>query len=211
MVGADGGWSDVRRFIIASKNTNGDGNGNGKKEGGEVEQRWKPDFAGVDAIYGVSKRIESAVEDGEDTGGEGEQREGDTHWVFVDGGMASTWALEEGKMFWTISLFSKTPPGREKKSPKPQEGEDKLYGANVSLGGYGFEETKTALESYENAWHPTAGNFGKLLRNSERIVRTPLWYRAWEGDEIGGGDVVVIGDAARLMLPTSGQGTYFLL
>jgi FAD-dependent urate hydroxylase len=194
VVGADGGWSDVRRHIILSKLKNGNGDEDG-------DERWKPDFAGADAIYGVSRPAER---DGEDEGG----KEGDTHWVFLESGMGSSWALREGKTFWTISYLSKTPPERKRVTGETMRGEEaKLCGASVSLGGYGFEDTKRVLEKYEDVWHPVAGTFGNLLRSSERIVRTPLWYRAWEGDEIGGENAVLIGDAARLMLPTSGQGT----
>jgi FAD-dependent urate hydroxylase len=197
VVGADGGWSEVRR-LITSKAKNGDRQGSG-----EGNERWKPEFAGADAIYGVSRPAER---DGGDAVDEG-AREGDTHWVFLESGMGSTWALREGKVFWTISYLSKTPPDRKIEVGEARRGEDdKLYGANVSLGGYEVEDTKRILEKYENVWHPVVGNFGNLFRNSERIVRTPLWYRAWEGDEIGGENMVLIGDAARLMLPTSGQG-----
>jgi 2-polyprenyl-6-methoxyphenol hydroxylase-like FAD-dependent oxidoreductase len=199
VVGADGGWSEVRRCIIASKN------GNGEEE---QAKRWKPDFAGADAIYGISRQVEQS-----DAGGENVEesnrkpKEGDTHWVFLESGMASTWALREGKLFWTISVLSKTPPEKKRVAGSNQEqGDGSLYGASVTLGGYELEDTKTVLQRYEDVWHPVAGNLGNLLRSSERIVRTPLWYRAWEADEIAGENVVLIGDAARLMLPTSGQG-----
>lgn len=199
VVGADGGWSEVRRGIIAS-NTPRDG----KMDQDQVDRRWKPDFAGADAIYGVSRRIER------ENGDEGnEQREGDTHWVFLDGGLASTWALAEGKTFWTLTYLSKTPPERKSGLASKQE-EASLYGAPVNLGRCSLEETRAVLEKYEKAWHPTAGTFGNLLKNSERIVRTPLYYRAWEAEEIAGENVVLIGDASRLMLPTSGQGICLL-
>jgi FAD-dependent urate hydroxylase len=197
VVGADGGWSEVRRLIM-SKAKNGDRQGIG-----EGDERWKPEFAGADAIYGVSRRAER---DGGDAVDEG-AKEGDTHWVFLESGMGSSWALREGKVFWNISYLSKRPPDRKIEVGEARRREDdKLYGASVSLGGYEIEGTKRILEKYENVWHPVEGNFGNLFRNSERIVRTPLWYRAWEGDEIGGENMVLIGDAARLMLPASGQG-----
>jgi 2-polyprenyl-6-methoxyphenol hydroxylase-like FAD-dependent oxidoreductase len=199
VVGADGGWSEVRRCIIASKT------GKGEEE---QAKRWKPDFAGADVIYGISRPMERSDASGENVEESGRKsKEGDTHWVFLESGIASTWALREGKLFWTISALSKTPPGRKKVAGSNQEqGDGSLYGANATLGGYELENTKKALERYENAWHPVAGKFGNLLRSSERIVRTPLWYRAWEADEIARENVVLIGDAARLMLPTSGQG-----
>ena len=169
-----------------------------EKEKEMIEQRWRPEFAGADVVYGVSRV-------GRESGEEGADDEGDTHWVFLDGGMASTWALPEGKVFWTLTSLSKTQPAKPGRS---KDAEYSLYGAPVSLGGYTLEDTRAFLEKHEEVWHPTAGDFGSLFRNSERIVRTPLWYRAWEGEDIAGENVVLIGDAARLMLPTSGQGRH---
>jgi 2-polyprenyl-6-methoxyphenol hydroxylase-like FAD-dependent oxidoreductase len=219
VVGADGGWSFVRRLIVASKTTPTSlskvkGKVEGKEEEREMEAQrksWSPAFAGADAIYGISRRMKRSG----DLEGEGEeQREGDTHWVFLNGGMGSTWALREGKVFWTLTFFTKTPPERKSASATRRgegERESNLYGASVSLGGYSLEETQKVLEKYENAWHPTAGTFGNLLQNSERIVRTPLYSRAWEAEEIAGENMVLIGDASRLMLPTSGQGIFFVI
>jgi FAD-dependent urate hydroxylase len=206
VVGADGGWSDVRRFIISSIPKDSE-NGAGREE--EIEKRWKQYFAGADAIYGISRRVENEGE----VGNEEEQREGDTHWVFLDGGMGSTWALAEGKVFWTLSVLSPSPPQRSatKPSPSTSTSSPSLYGAAIHLGSHSLESTKAVLSKYENAFHPVAGTFGNLLKNSERIVRTPLYYRAWESDEIAASNVVLIGDAARLMLPTSGQGANFAI
>jgi FAD-dependent urate hydroxylase len=190
VVGADGGWSGVRKFICEEMNW-------------DVDKRWKPYFSGADGIYGVSKQIErpSNDEDGN------EVKAGDTHWVLLDSGTASTWALPGGRQFWTISFPSKSPPNREPKVLEAQKpNQEKLYGADVTLGGHSFEETEAFLQKFEDAWHPAAGNFGELFRRSERIVRAPLWYRAWEEDEIGEKNAVLIGDASRLMLPSSGQG-----
>jgi 2-polyprenyl-6-methoxyphenol hydroxylase-like FAD-dependent oxidoreductase len=208
VVGADGGWSGVRRFIISSIPKDGE-NAEGREE--EIEKKWKPYFAGADAIYGISRRVEHEGEVGNGV----EQREGDTHWVFLDGGMGSSWALAEGKVFWTLSVLSPSPPERSATKPSTSTSTStsspSLYGAAIHLGGHSLEATKATLEKYENAYHPIAGTFGNLLKNSEKMVRTPLYYRAWESDEIATSNVVLIGDAARLMLPTSGQGANFAI
>ena len=191
VVGADGGWSVVRREIMEGL------------DGGKGE-KWKPSFAYADGLYGVSKPIENPrAVDGED-----EMKDGDTHWVLLDRGTASTWALPGGRQFWTICFPSDTPPARARAGDGTQKQRvDKLYGADLTLGGYDLEETKQILKKYENAFHPVAGSFKELYKRSERIVRAPLWYHAWDEKEIGGKNIVVIGDASRLMLPTSGQGT----
>ena len=207
VVGADGGWSLVRRHIVSLSE---DGKESKDKKVNQLD-RWKPEFAHADGIYGVSKPIESSetINAGVRQRDIEEVEDGDTHWVLLDSGTASTWALPGGRQFWTISFPSEKPPRREHvtdemRKPKPL----KLYDADITLGGYTLEETEEVLRKYESAWHPVAGSFGELFRRSERIVRASLWYRAWEEHEIGGKNVVVMGDAARLMLPTSGQGSF---
>jgi FAD-dependent urate hydroxylase len=200
VVGADGGWSAVRRHIISTAPVL-------KRKDGEPG-RWKPAFAYADGIYGVSKPIDrSHTVEGEEA-----VKDGDTHWVLLDSGTASSWALPGGRQFWTISFPSDTPPDRTSGPAEPQKRNPaQLYGADLTLGGYDFEETRQILEKYENSFHPIAGSFGELYKKSEKIVRAPLWYQAWEAREIGLNNIVVIGDASRLMLPTSGQGKVVLV
>ena len=78
-------------------------------------------------------------------------------------------------------------------------------------GVYDRESSIEILRKHSGVYHPVAGTFGKLLAASERIIRTPLRQRVWEEEEIRYGNVAVIGDAARLMLPNSGQGTSFAI
>lgn len=199
VVGADGGWSVVRRHIMATV---------AAADGGDGADRWKPEFAYADGIYGVSKPMDRACA----TESEEDVQDGDTHWVLLDSGTASTWALPGNKQFWSISFPSNLPPKRLSAAEHPQKKKvDKLYDADLILGGYDLQETQEILKRYENAFHPIAGTFGELYKRSERIVRAPLWYHAWEESEIGGKNVVVIGDASRLMLPTSGQGLSYLI
>lgn len=197
VVGADGGWSVVRRHIMATVAAADGGDGR------DGTDRWKPEFAYADGIYGVSKPMNRACV----TESEEDVQNGDTHWVLLDSGTASTWALPGGRQFWSISFPSNLLPKGPSGTGHPQKKKvDKLYDADVILGGYDMQETREILKRYENAFHPIAGTFGELYKRSERIVRAPLWYHAWEESEIGGKNVVVIGDASRLMLPTSGQG-----
>lgn len=194
VVGADGGWSVIRRHIMATA---------AEADGRDGADGWKPEFAYADGIYGLSKPMNRACT----TDSEEDVQDGDTHWVLLDSGTASTWALPGGRQFWTISFPSNFAPKRPSAAEHPQKQKvDKLYGADLILGGYDLQETQEILKRYENAFHPIAGNFGELYKRSERIVRAPLWYHAWEETEIGGKNIVVIGDASRLMLPTSGQG-----
>ncbi|KAJ5130267.1 FAD/NAD(P)-binding domain-containing protein [Penicillium bovifimosum] len=199
VVGADGGWSVVRRHIMATA---------AAADGGQGADRWKPEFAYADGIYGVSKPMDRA----RSTESEEDMQDGDTHWVLLDSGTASTWALPGGRQFWSISFPSNLPPKRMTAAEHLQKQKvDKAYGADLILGGYDLQETRGILKRHENAFHPIAGNFEELYKRSERIVRAPLWYHAWEESEIGGKNIVVIGDASRLMLPTSGQGAGFAI
>lgn len=188
LVGADGSWSQVRKHIITSQPEL-----QGEKPAAE---RWKPGFSFADGIYGISKAV---VGEGCDEG-----KPGDTECILLDSGTASTWALPDGKQFWTISVASAEPPPY----PTSKERSD-MYGAHINTGGYTAESTREILERYENVWHPVARTFGELFRNSERIVRSSLWHQAWEPNDVARGNVVVIGDASRVMVPSSGQGACF--
>ena len=190
VVGAEGIWSTVRRCINER---------NPKDEISKIkpEERWKPEFSYSEGIYGVSTKM-----------GDVETDLGDTHWILLDSGTASTWALPDGKQFWTISLPSPAPPLRSS-TERHLAQEYTRDGAQVNTGGYSAESTEAILKAHENVWHPVSGTFGEVFRNSERIVRAALWHRAWEAEEISGRNIVAIGDAGRAMLPTSGQGACF--
>lgn len=187
VVGCDGNWSSVRKHIIQQKGAE------------HVERSWAPDFPFCEGIYGISSKVQDAA-----VGGNGR---GDTHWILLDEGVASTWALPDGKLFWTISIPQNNPPGRHSEQAPSGEGKQSLYGAEVTCGGYSFESTVELLRKHESVFHPVSGSFQDIFKHSERIVRAPLWHKAWEVDEIGNKNTVVIGDAARAMVPSSGQGT----
>ncbi|KAH7416767.1 hypothetical protein BKA64DRAFT_566233 [Cadophora sp. MPI-SDFR-AT-0126] len=189
VVGGDGNWSSVRKFIIQQQWPD------------KVETRWKPEFPFCSGIYGVSEKFENAEGKGNEPG--------DTHWVLLDQGVASTWALPDGKMFWTISLPEALPPVRSTSGDSSET--QTLYGADVSCGGYTFESTVEILRKHESVFHPFASTFGAIFKNSSRIVRAPLWHKVWDVGEIGSHNAVVIGDASRAMLPSSGQGACFAI
>ena len=108
--------------------------------------------------------------------------DGRAHVVFTRGGCCSTWALPGGRQFWT---------------------------AHAAAGGGAGAAARAILDQYAAVWHPTAGTFGALFRSAERVGRVALWQRAWEAHEIRRwGNAVVVGDAARVMVPASGQGAW---
>lgn len=84
-------------------------------------------------------------------------------------------------------------------------------GKVIESSVYKEDETLEILKRHAGVFHPVTGTFGKLLECSERIIRTPLRQRVWEENEIQVGNVVLIGDAGRLMLPSSGQGIHSFL
>ncbi|KAL2064640.1 hypothetical protein VTL71DRAFT_3777 [Oculimacula yallundae] len=189
LVGGDGNWSLVRKFIIEQQWPK------------ELQNRWAPDFPFCSGIYGVCDKIEGLEGKGNDPG--------DTHWMLLDQGMTSTWALPDGKMFWTLSLPETHPPERSVEQGSPVS--RSLYGVDISCGGYSFESTAGILQSHESVFHPFAGTYGAIFRDSSCIVRAPLWHKVWDVSEIGSDNAVVIGDASRAMLPSSGQGACFAI
>lgn len=80
----------------------------------------------------------------------------------------------------------------------------------MTTGGYSLESTEALLRHFDGYWFPRIGACGAMFRDSEKIVRAPLWQRVFEAAETTNADaeanLVVLGDAGRVMLPTSGQG-----
>lgn len=159
---------------------------------------WKPEFMGASALYGISRR----------PAGTDEEVLGRGHAVLLHVGGVSTWALPGGRQFWCVSVPEATLPV----AGDNRVVEDSEYG-NVTTGGYSLESTEALLRQFDAHWYPRVGACGAMFRDSEKIVRAPLWQRVFEAAETTNegaeANLVVLGDAGRIMLPTSGQGAGF--
>ncbi|KAF8213702.1 hypothetical protein K438DRAFT_1915627 [Mycena galopus ATCC 62051] len=160
LVGADGGFSAVRKFILHERHPS------------TSEARWLPDFMGMTGFYGISTPAEALAE----TRTHAETRES-THAIWLDDGNLSAAPLPSGKIRWDLIISEKNPPD--------------------------FSSSVEILKKHAGIYHPVVGNFGRLLESATRIIRSPLRQRVWTEEEIQRGNVVLIGDAARLMLPSN--------
>lgn len=188
VVGADGGWSEVRKSILKKRGIRG--------------ERWEPPFMGQTGFYGISA-LGEGVEKGEAWDS--------THGVWLDRGNLSTSPLPGGKIRWDLILPEKTPPTPSAISNQESFNEGKGWESKIAPGVYPKSETIAILRQHMGIYHPVTGTFGNMLAASTRIIRTPLRQQVWEKEEIQCGNVVLIGDASRLMLPSSGQGTAFAI
>lgn len=201
LVGADGGYSGVRKFILDKR--------------GAADARWLPDFMGLTGFYGISASRKAA--------GAATHNFEDSHLIFLDEGFLATGPCPDGKTRWDLILPEKQPPevatttcattsldaaaSPDAKIPKHIVANEEPWQSVITPGQYPLSSTIETLQRHRNVFHPYAGRFEALLTSADRIIRTPLRQRVWREDEIQCGNAVVIGDAARLMLPTSGQGT----
>lgn len=194
LVGADGGFSSVRKSILHERDPS------------TAEERWLPDFMGMTGFYGISTPREALVE----TEADADMKES-THALWLDDGNLSVAPLPGGKLRWDLIVSEKNPPDPAGPvEPSVAGGSDSAqWEAAIMPGMYTPSSSIEILRKHVGIYHPVVGNFGKLLESAERIIRSPLRQRVWTKEEIQCGNVVLIGDAARLMLPSSGQGTGF--
>lgn len=191
LVGADGGYSSVRKFVLD------------QRDAATAESRWLPDFMGLTGIYGVgtaAKAKEATVDFS------------DSHCIWLDRGFLATGPCPDGKFRWDLVLPENEPPSASAPlSPTSQESKAEPWQSLILPSQYTSESTVDILREHLNVYHPYSGTFEGLVASSDRIIRTPLRQRVWKEDEIQHGNVVLLGDAARLMMPTSGQGTGFAI
>ncbi|PKS10117.1 hypothetical protein jhhlp_001867 [Lomentospora prolificans] len=197
LVGADGGFSKIRRFILE------------KRDPFTAAAKWMPGFFGMTGIYGISSIERTAEQDSTQ------------HCIWLDRGFAATGPCPDSKYRWDLILHESSPPeyveGASTTAPSNEgltditDPTEKKWADLMEPGLYLHASTLDILRAHKHVFHPIAGTFENLFSSSDRIIRTPLRQRVWEEDEIQWNNTVTIGDAARLMLPTSGQGTGFAI
>ncbi|KAI5457472.1 hypothetical protein BGZ63DRAFT_365011 [Mariannaea sp. PMI_226] len=192
IVGADGGFSSVRKFILEQKHR------------GTASARWLPDYMGLTGFYAVSTAVKAKGASAQFS---------DSHCTWLENGFLASGPCPDGKIRWDLVLPEAKPPAST--SPiqsvsEPRSDEERWQSAIVS-SQYPYDETVEILRKHIDIFHPYAGTLKSLFNSADRIIRAPLRQRVWAQDEIQYQNMVLVGDAARLMLPTSGQGTGFAI
>ncbi|KAL9607662.1 MAG: hypothetical protein Q9167_007442 [Letrouitia subvulpina] len=213
LVGADGAWSIVRKHLYTTPSPAGE----------KVDGDWMPKFQNGQIMHGISSAHTS------------DKRPTMYSVGLVSAGVGS-WYLKNNRQMWTIyDAPCAAPPGTAESRVVSALADKELsekWNAQVFTGGYDRASTEAFIDKYRNVWHPSAGTFGNLFEVSEKIVRVGLWQKLftrlgnvqWESQEQrpkecgndngvrdGKGNIVLIGDAARVLMPTAGQGAAFAI
>lgn len=203
VVGAEGTWSIVRRHIL-----------NGRYGHKEAEKKWAPEFQQASNIYGISRLDKCALP--ADTIPKHALE--DTHGCWLNSGHLSTSPLPGGMIRWDLQLAEiEDPPPFAASRPalsshiQPVEEEQENWISKISLGTYQKERTVELLRRHSGVYHPVTETFGRMVAASTRIFHSPLRQTAWDQKEIQHGNIVCIGDAAKVAMPSSGQGTSFAI
>ncbi|KAF7538879.1 hypothetical protein G7Z17_g12557 [Cylindrodendrum hubeiense] len=192
LVGADGGFSSVRKFILDQRNST------------TASDRWLPDFMGLTGFYGVSANIKAKGAPAQFS---------DSQLIWLDQGYLASGPCSDGKIRWDLVLTEKKSPSSNSPLESiPESTTDaERWQSAIIPSQYPYNSTVDILRKHNNVYHPYSGTLGELFGTADRIIRTPLRQRVWKQDEIQCGSTVLIGDASRLMMPTSGQGTGFAI
>ncbi|OBR09399.1 Salicylate hydroxylase [Colletotrichum higginsianum IMI 349063] len=216
LVGADGGYSAVRRRILTLRDPQ------------TAARRWLPDHMGMTGIYGISSADKMPASHAP------ERPFSESHSVWLPRGFLATGPCPGNMFRWDLILPEEAAP-EARADPADEEtqahhakygdgnrdgdGDEEPWHDAIAAGQYPRSATVAILRAHLRLRHPFAGDFATMLASADRIIHTPLRQRVWQRDEIqwaapdtrGAGPVVLLGDAARLMLPTSGQGTGFAI
>ena len=209
LVGADGAWSTVRKHVFTRSSPSGEQ---------IVDEAWKPDFQNLHIMHGI---CHAQTNDKKPT----------MYAMGLYGVGTGTWTLTGNRQMWTIYEAPCGPPLNDTEARARSDEACRLlsekWNMDVFTGGYDQASTEAFMERYRNVWHPSAGTFGRLFDASEKIVRVGLWQKLFArlgnvkwareekrpkecGKDSGGcskyGNIVLIGDAARVLMPTAGQG-----
>ncbi|PWW76478.1 FAD/NAD(P)-binding domain-containing protein [Tuber magnatum] len=166
-----------------------------------VTPNWSPDIGGGTGLRAIERGalMKLLVDQVCSNGGEG-------YIVLLDVAGLSAWPLPGGKYFWTITVPETSPPTSKSTMEKTAE----YPNATIVTGGYPLSSTLDTLSRLSATPRPSLPGrvCAELCQRSSRIVRALLYQLVFEQSQIANAtpNVVLTGDAARVMLPTSGQG-----